>query len=69
MLNMSSGRKPDDRSIVATTVSLTMTARHLSPALAILMLLALPARAQDALVIFKLLSPDLALELAGRFPL
>jgi len=40
-----------------------MTARMFLCALAMLVL-ALPARAQDALVTFKLLSPDLALELA-----
>jgi len=40
-----------------------MTARMFLCALAMLVL-ALPARAQDALATFKLLSPDLALELA-----
>jgi len=41
-----------------------MIIRMLVPALAAVLLLAAPARAQDALVTFKSLSPELALDLA-----
>jgi uncharacterized protein GlcG (DUF336 family) len=41
-----------------------MPARNLSAAVIAVLMFALPARAQDALVTFKLLSPELALELA-----
>jgi uncharacterized protein GlcG (DUF336 family) len=41
-----------------------MTVRKLVPALAVALLLAPPARAQDALVTYKSLSPELALDLA-----
>jgi uncharacterized protein GlcG (DUF336 family) len=41
-----------------------MIVRKLAPALALMLLLAVPARAQDALVTFKVLSPELALDLA-----
>jgi uncharacterized protein GlcG (DUF336 family) len=41
-----------------------MIVRKLVPALAVAILLALPARAQDALVTYKSLSPEIALDLA-----
>jgi uncharacterized protein GlcG (DUF336 family) len=41
-----------------------MVVRKLVPALAVVLLLAVPARAQDALVTVKLINPDVALDLA-----